>query len=65
MEILYFWGHTNIKYHIIYQYARFRGQWARIEGGWKDITAALFLRDRGVQVKFGFVCSGQFLSLSP
>ena len=54
-------GHTNIKYLILYSYVHFGRQWARIDGGRRDTTGELFLRGK-VQVKFGFVCLGQFRS---
>jgi hypothetical protein len=59
-----FFGHTNIKYLILYSYVHFGMQWAKIDGGRRDTTGELFLRGE-VQVKFGFVCSGQFRSPSP
>ena len=59
-----FFGHTNIKCLILYSYVHFGRQWARIDGGRRDTTWELFLRG-SVQVKFGFVCSGQFRSPSP
>jgi hypothetical protein len=39
-----FFGHTNIKYLILYSYVHFGMQWAKIDGGRRDTTGELFLR---------------------
>jgi hypothetical protein len=41
-----FFEHTSIKYLIIYSHVDFGRQWAKIEGGRRDITRELILEAR-------------------